>query len=95
MREASVLEHPVRHRFPRVSCLVLRLGERVVEVEHEVTLKVVSSELERVVRRRTDVSCHTGPIDVTEAPDFHQNWEEILRRQREEDEAEERGALSA
>ena len=69
--------------------------EGVVEVEHEVTLKVVSSELERVVRRRTDVSCHTGPIDVTEAPDFHQNWEEILRRQRQEDEAEERGALAA
>ena len=62
----------------------------VVEAEHEVALKVVSSEHERIVRRRADISTRTGPIDVTEAPDFHKNWAEVLRRQEEEDEEEER-----
>lgn len=61
-------------------------GSGVFALEADVSLKVVSSELERIVRRRADISCSTGPIDVTEAPDFHANWEEVLKRQKEEDE---------
>ena len=53
-------------------------------VSCEVSLKVVSSEMERTVKRRVDLSSNTGPIDVTEAPDFNQ-FIRVLEQQRREE----------
>jgi hypothetical protein len=60
-------------------------GPTAADTDGEVCLRVVSSDLERTVRRRADVGSNTGPIDVTEAPDFNQ-FMAILEQQRREEE---------
>ena len=62
----------------------------VNNVNNEISLKVVNSEMERTIRRRADLSSNTGPIDVTEAPDFHQ-FMRVLEQQRRDDHEEEEG----